>query len=51
MHKVAAKELTFHERLKAHLEEGNLAITLETENEDEDAWIATYNHLTAKPVL
>ena len=51
MDKEAAKELTFLERVKAHLEEGNLAITLETENEDEDAWLATYNLLTAKPVI
>ena len=51
MDKEAAKELTFLEKVKAHLEEGQLAITLETENEDEDAWIATYNLLTAKPVI
>ena len=51
MDKEAAKELTFIEKVKAHLEEGQLAITLETENEDEDAWLATYNLLTAKPVI
>ena len=51
MDKEAAKELTFLERVKAHLEDGQLAITLETENEDEDAWLATYNLLTAKPVI
>jgi len=51
MDKKAAKELTFLEKVKAHLEEGQLAITLETENEDEDAWLATYNLLTAKPVI
>ncbi|MDD6549492.1 redox-regulated ATPase YchF [Blautia massiliensis (ex Durand et al. 2017)] len=51
MNKEAAKELTFLEKVKAHLEEGQLAITLETENEDEDAWLATYNLLTAKPVI
>ena len=49
--KEAAKELTFLEKVKAHLEDGQLAITLETENEDEDAWLATYNLLTAKPVI
>ena len=49
--KEAAKELAFLEKVKAHLEEGQLAITLETENEDEDAWLATYNLLTAKPVI
>ena len=51
MDKETAKELTFLEKVKAHLEEGQLAITLETENEDEDAWLATYNLLTAKPVI
>ena len=51
MDKEAAKELIFLEKVKAHLEEGQLAITLETENEDEDAWLATYNLLTAKPVI
>ena len=51
MDKEAAKELTFLEKVKAHLEEGQLAITLETENEDEEAWLATYNLLTAKPVI
>ena len=51
MDKEAAKELTFLEKVKAHLEEGQLAITLETENEDEDACLATYNLLTAKPVI
>ena len=51
MDKEAAKELTFLEKVKAHLEEGQLAITLDTENEDEDAWLATYNLLTAKPVI
>ncbi len=51
MDKEAAKELAFLEKVNAHLEEGQLAITLETENEDEDAWLATYNLLTAKPVI
>ena len=51
MDKEAAKELTFLEKVKSHLEDGQLAITLETENEDEDAWLATYNLLTAKPVI
>ena len=51
MDKEAAKELTFLEKVKAHLEDGQLAITLETENEDEDAWLASYNLLTAKTVI
>ena len=49
--KEAAKELAFLERVKKHLEDGKLAITLETENEDEEAWLGTYNLLTAKPVI
>ena len=51
MDKEAAKELAFLERVKKHLEDGKLAITLETENEDEEAWLGTYNLLTAKPVI
>ena len=51
MDKEAARELTFLERVKKHLEDGKLAITLETENEDEEAWLGTYNLLTAKPVI
>ena len=51
MDKEAAKELDFLNKVKAYLEEGKLAITLETENEDEEAWMATYNLLTAKPVI
>ena len=51
MDKEAAKELTFLERVKKHLEDGKLAITLETENEDEETWLGTYNLLTAKPVI
>ena len=46
-----AKEVELLKAIKAHLEDGQLAITLETENEDEDAWLATYNLLTAKPVI
>ncbi len=37
--------------LKAHLEEGNLAITYKTEDEEEQKWMAGYNLLTAKPVI
>lgn len=49
--KKLAKELALLEALKAHLEEGKLAITWETEDEDELAWLSEYNLLTAKPVI
>lgn len=49
--KTAAKELAMLERLKAHLEEGRLAKSFETEDDDEAEWFAAYNLLTAKPVI
>ena len=49
--KEAAKELDFLQRVKKHLEDGNMAITMELENEDEEAWMGTYNLLTWKPVI
>lgn len=49
--KTAAKELELLNRLKAHLEENQLAKSFETEDEDEQAWMADYNLLTAKPVI
>lgn len=51
MDKTLAKELQLLERVKAHLENGDLAITFETEDEDEEAWFSEYNLLTAKPVI
>ena len=51
MDKEAAKELDFLQRVKKHLEDGNMAITMELENEDEEAWMGTYNLLTWKPVI
>lgn len=51
MDKTAAKELALLESLKAMLEDGKLAIGFETEDEDEQAWFASYNLLTAKPVI
>lgn len=51
MDKEAAKELDFLQKIKAHLEEGKMAITLELENEDEEGWMSTYNLLTWKPVI
>ena len=49
--KTLAKELELLNRLKAHLEEGNLAITYQTDDEDEQKWLAEYNLLTSKPVI
>ena len=51
MDKTAGKELAFLEKVKAHLENGNMAITLKPENEDEQAFLQTYNLLTGKPVI
>lgn len=51
MDKEAAKELNFLQKVKEHLEDGQLAITMELENEDEEGWMGTYNLLTAKPVI
>jgi len=49
--KTAAKEVEMLERLKAHLENGKLAIGFETLDEDEEAYFKEYNLLTAKPVI
>ena len=49
--KTLAKELNLLERIKAHLEEGKLAKSFVTEDEDEIAWFDSYNLLTAKPVI
>ena len=51
MDKEAAKELAFLGKVKAHLEDGKMAITMEPENEDEEGWMGTYNLLTWKPVI
>ncbi len=51
MDKTLAKELELLERIKAHLEDGRLALGFETEDEDELAWLASYNLLTYKPVI
>ena len=51
MDKTAAKELELQQRIKAHLEDGKPAISLELENEDEEAWMQECNLLTAKPVI
>ncbi len=49
--KTAAKELEFQKKIKAFLEDGNLAINMELTNDDEEAWMSEYNLLTAKPVI
>ena len=49
--KTAAKELELLKRLKTHLEEGKLAKTFQTEDEDEQQWLSGYNLLTYKPVI
>ena len=49
--KTLAKELELLNRLKEHLEAGNLANTYQTDDEDEQKWLAEYNLLTAKPVI
>lgn len=46
-----AKELVLLEKLKNHLEEGNMAKNLLLDDEDEKKLMATYNLLTAKPVI
>jgi len=51
MDKNAAKELALLERIKKHLEDGKMAITMELENEDEEEMFPTFNLLTAKPVI
>ncbi len=51
MDKTAAKELELLKRIKALLEDGKLAMSFETEDEDEQNWFASYNLLTAKPVI
>ena len=49
--KTVAKELAMMERLKAYLEEGKLARGFETNDEDEQEWLESYNLLTYKPVI
>ena len=51
MDKSLGKEFALLERLKAHLEEGRPALVFQTEDEDEQALIASYNLLTGKPVI
>ena len=47
--KSAAKELGLLNKVKAHLEDGKLAKTFD--DEEEQAWLESYNLLTYKPVI
>lgn len=49
--KTLAKELDLLNRIKAHLEEGKLAKSFETSDDEEAAWLQSYNLLTGKPVI
>lgn len=49
--KELARELERLKAVKAHLEDGNLARSFETEDEDEKEFIQTLNLLTWKPVI
>lgn len=51
MDKSLQKEAQMQERLKEHMEAGNIAKTFELEDEDEEAWFKEYGLLTAKPVI
>ena len=51
MDKTLAKELDLLERIKAHLEAGKMAKSLEVEDEDEIELFKSYNLLTYKPVI
>lgn len=51
MDKSLAKEAALLEALKAHLEDGKLAKSYVTEDEDELALLSSYNLLTYKPVI
>ncbi len=49
MDKEAAKELEFLKEIKAHLEAGEPAASMELENEDQELYMKGYNLLTWKP--
>ena len=51
MDKTLGKELELLKKIKALLEDGKLAKNIELEDEDEDTLFASYNLLTAKPVI
>jgi ribosome-binding ATPase len=49
--KTLAKELELLERLKSHLEEGNLAKSFEVSDDEESVLVTSFNLLTYKPVI
>ena len=51
MDKALARELELLERIREHLEAGKLAKSFDTEDEEEQALLASYNLLTYKPVI
>lgn len=52
MDKALGKELELLQKIKEHLEAGKLAMSFEVgDDEDDVAWFASYNLLTAKPVI
>ena len=51
MDKEAAKELPILEKIKAHLEAGKMAKTLEIDEEEEEAFVKSLNLLTYKPTI
>lgn len=51
MDKTCAKEMELLERLKAHLESGKPAKTMDVQDEDELALLKEFNLLTYKPVI
>ena len=51
MDKDLAKELVVLEKIKAHLEDGKMAKTLELDEPDEMEYMKSFNLLTAKPVI
>ncbi len=51
MDKTLGKELALLERIKAHLEGGSMAKSLELQDEDEAALMKEFNLLTSKPVI
>lgn len=52
MDKTLAKEETLLKSIKEHLENGNMAKAYPlSDDEDEQSWFASYNLLTAKPVI
>lgn len=52
MDKKLAKEVELIEKIKAHLEDNQMARTFEVpDDEDSIAWFASYNLLTAKPTI